>query len=238
MDDRGSSDGGRPEGRGDGRASPGGSDQPGIRAFLIADIRGYTAFTDDHGDEAAAALADRFATLTERVVQSHEGRVLELRGDEALAVFFSSRQALRAALALQSAFSDVPEAEKLPVGIGVDAGEAVPIHGGFRGAPLNRAARLCSQATAGQVLVTTQIIHLAGHVDGVRTSPAGRFVLKGFHEPVDVVTITADTSPERDGGVRLVRGGLLQRIPWRRRRIRLALIAVAASLLILGSAAL
>jgi hypothetical protein len=28
-----------------------------VRTFLIADVRGYTRFTRDHGDEAAAALA-------------------------------------------------------------------------------------------------------------------------------------------------------------------------------------
>ena len=28
----------------------------GIKTFLIADVRGYTAFTDDRGDEAAARL--------------------------------------------------------------------------------------------------------------------------------------------------------------------------------------
>jgi hypothetical protein len=124
------------------------------------------------------------------------------------------------------------------VGIGLDAGEAVPIHGGFRGAPLNRAARLCSQATAGQVLVTTQIIHLAGHVEGVHTAPAGRFVLKGFHDPVDVVTITADPSPDQAGGPRPAPRRFLRLIPGRTRRGRLAMVVVVALVLLLGSAVL
>jgi class 3 adenylate cyclase len=34
-----------------------------IRAFLIADVRGYTRFTEEHGDEAGAQLAARFADL-------------------------------------------------------------------------------------------------------------------------------------------------------------------------------
>ncbi|MGH2447418.1 MAG: hypothetical protein ACRDFS_02265 [Chloroflexota bacterium] len=34
-----------------------------VRTFLIADVRGYTRFTVEHGDEAAAALATRFADL-------------------------------------------------------------------------------------------------------------------------------------------------------------------------------
>jgi hypothetical protein len=35
-----------------------------IRTFLIADVRGYTRFTVEHGDEAAARLAAQFAAIT------------------------------------------------------------------------------------------------------------------------------------------------------------------------------
>jgi class 3 adenylate cyclase len=35
------------------------SEEAEIRTFLIADVRGYTVFTQEHGDEAAARLAPR-----------------------------------------------------------------------------------------------------------------------------------------------------------------------------------
>jgi class 3 adenylate cyclase len=59
----------------------------GILTFLIADVRGYTAFTQSRGDEAAARLASTFAEIAREGVEAHEGHVIELRGDEALAVF-------------------------------------------------------------------------------------------------------------------------------------------------------
>ena len=34
-----------------------------VRTFLIADVRGYTRFTQEHGDRAASALAERFAEV-------------------------------------------------------------------------------------------------------------------------------------------------------------------------------
>jgi hypothetical protein len=77
-----------------------------LLTFLIADVRGYTRFTVEQGDDAAARLADRFATLADGVVGSYGGRVLELRGDEALCVFPSARDALRAAVSLQTAFRE------------------------------------------------------------------------------------------------------------------------------------
>jgi hypothetical protein len=54
-----------------------------------------------------------------------------------------ARRALRFGVGLQRAVDE----EKLPrpVGIGLDAGEATPVEGGFRGGALNRAARLCSR---------------------------------------------------------------------------------------------
>ena len=69
-----------------------------VRTFLIADIRGYTRFTEERGDEAAARLAARFASVTRETVGTRGGAIVEVRGDEALAVFASARQALRAAV--------------------------------------------------------------------------------------------------------------------------------------------
>jgi class 3 adenylate cyclase len=55
-----------------------------LRTFLIADVRDYTRFSDEHGDEAAAQLAARFAAVMREGVAARGGHVLELRGDEAL----------------------------------------------------------------------------------------------------------------------------------------------------------
>ena len=108
-----------------------------IRTFLIADVRGYTRFTSEHGDEAGARLAARFAELVREQIESRGGTVVELRGDEALCVFGSPRGALRAAVDLQRRFADELRADPslpLRVGIGIDAGEAVAVAGGYRAA--------------------------------------------------------------------------------------------------------
>ena len=104
-----------------------------VRTFLIADVRGYTRFTVERGDQAAARLAQKFARLARDTVSERGGEVIELRGDEALAVFASSRQALAAAAELQARFADETAADPdlpLHVGIGLDAGEAIPVEGG------------------------------------------------------------------------------------------------------------
>jgi len=169
----------------------------GIRTFLIADVRGYTLFTQERGDEAAAKLAARFARIAREAVEKHGGSVIELRGDEALAVFASARQAILAAIRAQDRFLEETLADPtlpLPVGIGLDAGEAVPVEGGYRGGALNLAARLCGQAGAGEILASQGVIHLARKVDGVRTQDRGELHLKNLTEPVRVFRLISEES--------------------------------------------
>src|SRR5207244_223618 len=167
-----------------------GSDAPTeIRAFLIADVRGYTLFTQERGDEAAAKLAGKFARLAREAVDARGGSVIELRGDEALAVFASPRQAIRAAVDLQDRFADETlddPSVPLMVGIGLDAGEAVPVEGGYRGGALNMAARLCAPAGPGEILATPEVLHLARAVEGVKYVDRGALHLKGIADPVRV----------------------------------------------------
>ena len=170
-----------------------------VHAFLIADVRGYTAFTQERGDEDAARLAGRFAQVTRSVVEDHRGQVLELRGDEALVVFGSPRSAIRGAVALQQRFVEETIADPslpLTVGIGLDAGEAVAVEGGYRGGALNVAARLCSLARAGEVLASREIVHLALRVDGVRFTERGQAALKGLEKPVHVVAVRSEDRDE------------------------------------------
>jgi YVTN family beta-propeller protein len=166
--------------------------EAGIRTFLIADVRGYTRFTQEHGDEEAGALAAQFAELAREAVAGRHGQVLELRGDEALCVFSSARQALRAAVDFQArsrTSTDEGPVFPLGIGIGLDAGEAVPIEGGYRGGALNLAARLCSLAKPGEILASETVVGLAGRLEGVRFVGRRPVRLKGMERPVRVTEV-------------------------------------------------
>jgi YVTN family beta-propeller protein len=176
------------------------ADEPGtdLLVFLFADIRGYTSFTQRYGDEAAAVLTARFATSARELADQFGGRLLELRGDEALCVFTSPRQSLRCAAALQRRFVDLTVADPahpMTVGIGLDVGEAVEGPDGYRGGALNLAARLCSEAKAGEILATAELSHLARTIEGVRYLPRASVDVKGLSgpvQPVRVVSMDAD----------------------------------------------
>ena len=166
-----------------------------IQTFLIADVRGYTLFTQQRGDEAAAKLAAKFARIAREIVQQRSGNVIELRGDEALAVFSSARQAVAAAVDLQERLVDetIDDPElPMPVGIGLDAGEGVPVEEGYRGGALNLAARLCGQAGPGEILASRSVTHLARRVEGVRYVDRGKVHLKNLTDPVELVRIVPE----------------------------------------------
>ncbi|HET7854836.1 MAG TPA: adenylate/guanylate cyclase domain-containing protein [Gaiellaceae bacterium] len=167
----------------------------GVRTFLIADIRGYSRYTEECGDEAAAALSAKFARIVDEDVEAHDGELVETRGDEALVVFASARQAIRAAVDLQAAFQEVAEELDVPlrVGIGIDSGEAVQLEDGtFRGAALNVAARLCGRASGGEVIISESTSRLAGRLGGLIYTDGGRVRLKNIPDPVHVYKVYSE----------------------------------------------
>ncbi len=212
-----------------------------IRTFLIADMRGWTRFTQERGDEAAAKLAAKFADIAREGVEARGGTLLELRGDEAVCVFSSTRESIRAAVDLQRRFvQETLREPELPLtfGIGLDAGEAVAVQGGYRGGALNLAARLCGEARAGEILASREVTHLARRVDGVRYEDRGPLLLKGLDEPIVVVRVV----PEGEDPVERLRPFAPPPLPAGRRTSRrwpvvvgiavvLALVAIAIPLL-------
>ncbi|HET9722847.1 MAG TPA: ABC transporter substrate-binding protein, partial [Actinomycetota bacterium] len=207
-----------------------------IRTFLIADVRGWTLFTQERGDEAAAKLAAKFADVVREVVDARGGDLLELRGDEAMCVFSSAREAIRSAVDLQVRFVeetlDQPELP-LTVGIGLDAGEAVAVQGGYRGGALNLAARLCGQARAGEVLASREVTHLARRLDGIRYEDRGALTFKNIPDPVEVVRVAPE---ELDTVERLRPFTPTPPLPPKRSRRWIVAVAVAAVLALVAIA--
>jgi adenylate cyclase regulatory protein len=56
-------------------------------AICFVDLSGYTALTEQIGDQAAAERVGRLGTLLQELAHSHGGRVVKLLGDGAMLVF-------------------------------------------------------------------------------------------------------------------------------------------------------
>ena len=208
-----------------------GTSNAAVRTFLIADIRGYSRFTEEYGDEASAKLAAKFSDLVREGVETRGGALIEIRGDEALAVFDSARQAIRAAMDLQHRFAEESDADSdlpLRVGIGIDSGEAIKLDdGSFRGAALNVAARLCALAHGGEVIVSDGTGHLAGRLPGIRYVDRGRAHLKGIADTVRLIRVAPEEDPQSQPWIFMFFGGP-KRFGWRI-GVGVALIAAATA---------
>jgi class 3 adenylate cyclase/tetratricopeptide (TPR) repeat protein len=166
--------------------------------FLIADVRGYTAYTHQHGDAAAAVLAGHFASLAGEAVGAQDGQVVEVRGDEVMAVFTSARNALRAAVSLLSrCAADASPSLPLRAGVGLDVGEPISVPDGYRGEVINVAARLCAKAGPGEVLASDAVVSLARRIEGLLYEERGNLELKGIPRPVSAWLVRAAPDGEQ-----------------------------------------
>ena len=158
----------------------------GTNGFLFADLRDYTRYVEAHGDRAAASLLDAYRELVRAAVAEFGGAEIKTEGDSFYVVFPSASKAVQCGLAILDAASKSTAAGGGPirVGIGVHAGETVETSEGYVGSAVNVAARVCSQAKPGELLVTDTVRALT------RTFLQVKFVdrrvrkLKGIEESV------------------------------------------------------
>lgn len=168
---------------------------PAYRGFLFSDLRGFTAFAERYGNTAAAAKVNRFLDIARRAIARHEGAEIKTEGDAIHAVFPSASGAVLCGLEIVDAEAELNAQEpdhRLGMGVGVHAGEAVETAEGYIGRAVNIAARLCSAARPGEVLVSSTVKGIAQASIPVGFIPRGRRRLKGIHDPIVVYAVTRD----------------------------------------------
>jgi adenylate cyclase len=153
------------------------------RAIVFADLTGYTALTNELGDEEGAMTALRLRDEVEPLVHENDGRLLQLLGDGAMILFTKPDKAIDMATELISRWpSDMPG---LHVGIGI--GPLYERDGNYFGTTVNLAARLSSAARPGQILAASVAPDPALQRPGL--TPIAPLTLKGFPVPVPAMEV-------------------------------------------------
>jgi adenylate cyclase len=148
-------------------------DRPPAVCFL--DLTGYTRLTQERGDQAAAEVATRLATLVRRSAQEHGGTPVKWLGD---GVMFYFREPAAAVLASLEMVEAVGRQGLPPAHVGIHAGPVVFQDGDYFGRTVNLAARIGDYARPGEVLVSQEVVDAA---DGgpVAFTEVGPVELKG-----------------------------------------------------------
>jgi len=162
---------------------------PDPPAIVFADLAGYTRLTEELGDEGAARAALGLADLAAETARAHDGRLVKLLGDGVMLYFGRPADAIVAALDLVDAVADagLPAAH-----IGIDAGRVIARDGDYFGHTVNLAARISGRASAGEVLVSGDVVEaypFGERPPAILVEPAGSAALKGIAEPVELFRV-------------------------------------------------
>jgi len=174
---------------------------------VFLDLRGFTAFAETSEPEEVMGVLREYHAAMGEIILTHEGTLERFTGD-GMMVFFNDpvpvpdpqARALRMALAMRARVEALTGRWRklgfdLHLGMGVAQGYATLGAIGFEGrwdygaigTVSNLAARLCSEAKPGQVLISQRV--LASVEEVVDYEPVGELVLKGFHRSVPAFTV-------------------------------------------------
>ena len=179
---------------------------------LFADIRGFTPLTEGMEPQDVIALLNECMEHLANAVDAEGGVVDKFIGDEVMAVFGApvyqpdhAIRAVRAAVRMRQGVEEMnrrrAERGERPLGLGIGVATGVAVAGNMGssdrmnytvlGSTVNLAARLTSEAAAGEIVVSEHTRRAAG--DACVASSLGGRSLKGFSSEVEAFLIEGVT---------------------------------------------
>jgi adenylate cyclase len=175
-----------------------------VATTLFADIRGFTSMCETMEASEVLCFLNEFFEMMVEIAFSYEGTVDKFVGDMIMVIWGAPvthdddpRRAVQAALDMQAALDRYNACCKHPfrIGIGINTDKLVAGYIGSTrtmsysviGDAVNTAARLCSAAGPGQVLISENTYRqIRQHFDVVELDP---IKLKGKSKPLKVYSV-------------------------------------------------
>jgi adenylate cyclase len=170
-------------------------------SMLFADVRGSTALSEQMTAIEFSRLINRFYVGTTKAIADQDGLVEKLAGDAVAAFWgagFAGKEYGARTIRAAQAIARQMQKQEIPVGIGVHAGVAYFGAMGSTeglvdisaiGEEVNTAARIASQAVAGEIIISEAALARA-NMDG-SSLESRQLELKGISEPVKVRVMLA-----------------------------------------------
>jgi class 3 adenylate cyclase len=157
-----------------------------LATVLFTDIVGSTEHAARLGDRRWRSMLDGFRQVVRRQLGEFRGREVNTRGDDFLATFDGPGRAVRCARAIASSAHPLG----LEVRAGVHTGEIELQGDDVAGLAVHIGARVCSLATADEVLVTSTVRDLVIG-SGIEFDDRGRHALKGVPGEWQVLAVAS-----------------------------------------------
>lgn len=182
---------------------------------VFVDLRGFTGFTETAEPEEVMGVLREYHAELGRAIMAYDGTIEHFAGDGVMILFNAplpvenhELQAIRMALRIRESIASLAKGWKkhgysLGFGVGIAGGYATIGTIGFEGrfdygaigTVTNLAARLCGEASDGQILIAPRIFSKTEAQ--IEVAPVGELTLKGFSRPVLAYNVLA----LRDQGV-------------------------------------
>jgi adenylate cyclase len=170
------------------------AEQASEHTFLFADLAGFTAMTEVHGDEVAADAVSDFCRGVSELLPEFDAEQVKSIGDAVMVRVPEASSAIELAVRLMSEVST--RHGSLGVRVGAHTGSAVHRGGDWFGAAVNLTARVAAAAERGEILMTDVTRTAAGEGLAsyeIERRPSQRF--KNISEPVTVYALTLASQP-------------------------------------------
>jgi class 3 adenylate cyclase len=160
--------------------------------LVFSDIRGFTQYTDQYGDEAAYQVLREHNAIVRKQIEAFGGQVVKTQGDSFMVAFTTARGAILCAVAIQRALGEANRNQsgtRIAIGIGINTGEPIQEGGDFFGGMVNLAARICAAAGPSEIFIAETTRYVAGRIESVEFVDRGLHELKGFQEPQRIIEV-------------------------------------------------
>ncbi len=159
-----------------------------LAAIMFTDMVGYTALMQEN-ERQAKMLRDKHRVVLERLILEHRGQILQYYGDGTLSIFGSAIEAAICATQIQKELQSDP---KVPLRIGIHAGDVVYDDEGVYGDGVNVASRIENIAVPGSVLFSDKINDELKNQNAITSVYLGRYELKNVKYPVKLYAIKTE----------------------------------------------
>jgi class 3 adenylate cyclase len=176
----------------------------GTVTFVFTDIEGSTALLKKLGERYGDVLSQH-RRIVRDTFGAAGGSEIDTQGDAFFFAFPRAREAVTASVEVQRQHADAewPDGAAVRVRIGLHTGEPAVGEEGYLGLDVVRAARICTVARGGNVLMSETTRALVGSTlpDGVSVFPLGERHLKGLDEPervyeLEIEGVVVQPAPE------------------------------------------
>jgi class 3 adenylate cyclase len=179
----------------------------GTVTFVFTDIEGSTGLLKQLGERYDELLTDH-RRIVRDTFTSLNGVEIDTQGDAFFFAFGRARDAVEAAVQAQRAHASTswPDDATVRVRMGLHTGEPALGSEGYLGLDVVRAARICTSANGGNVLLseTTRLLVGTSLPEGVAVQPVGARHLKDIDQPEQVYELAIDgvqsTAPDEPYG--------------------------------------